>query len=56
VFEGTVSVRGGTITREEGVYRFCNGDVAEGRFSDNPQGRLEGSFFYKWRNGDQTNY
>jgi hypothetical protein len=51
-----VSVRGGGIVREEGLYRFANGDVAEGRFSENAEGRLEGSFYYKWRNGDQTNY
>lgn len=34
-YEGTVSVRGGVILREQGIYRFAGGDLAEGRFLDN---------------------
>jgi hypothetical protein len=39
------------VLREKGSYKFNNGDFAEGQFVDNPEGKLEGSFLYRWRNG-----
>ena len=56
VFDGYVAIRNGELLREKGVYRFNNGDVAEGHFSDNVEGRLEGSYQYKWRSGEERGF
>jgi hypothetical protein len=46
-----VSINQGTIIREKGVYRFGNGDVAEGHFNDSIDGKLDGRYFYRWKSG-----
>lgn len=40
VYKGTVSINQGNMVREKGRYEFSNGDIAEGRFNDNVEGKL----------------
>ena len=56
VFDGYVAITKGELLREKGSYRFSNGDVAEGHFSDNHEGLLQGSYRYKWASGEEREF